>query len=136
MKELTRNMYILLSKFAKENDIKMEDAEFLTALKNVFTSLAHNVEPSDSIADARFARLHEEIVQKCIDFVRDNSDIQEAINTKVEEVRKDLMGLEPDVRISFCVDCFDESIKAGEWVPVTDSYLGITVGNEPVIESL
>ena len=38
-KELTRDMYILLSKFAKENNIKMEDKEFISALKSVFMNM-------------------------------------------------------------------------------------------------
>ena len=117
-KELTRDMYILLSKFAKENQT--------------------------SIRNTNFSKLHEKIMQQCIDFVKENTDVQQAIEDKVNIVREDLknkvgslaIGLDPDVRISFGADCFDESIKEGIWVPSTDSYLVITAGNEPVIESI
>lgn len=45
------------------------------------------------------------------------------------------MGLEPDVRMYFGIDNLDESVKKGMWVPATDSYLSVTVGNEAIIES-
>ena len=142
--ELTRNMYILLSKFAKENNIKMEDKEFINALKNIFITIVHNSTNQAPVRNTNFSKLHEKIMQQCIDFVRENPDVQQAIEDKVNIVREDLknkvgglaIGLDPDVRISFGADCFDESIKEGIWVPSTDSYLVITAGNEPVIESI
>ena len=143
-KELTRDMYILLSKFAKENNIKMEDKEFISALKNVFMNIVHDNTNQTFIRNTNFSKLHEKIMQQCIDFVRENSDVQQAIEDKVNIVREDLkskvdglaISLDPDVRISFGADCFDKSIKDGIWVPSTDSYLVITAGNEPVIESI
>ena len=142
--ELTRNMYILLSKFAKENNIKMEDKEFISALKNIFITIVHNSTNQAPVRNTNFSKLHEKIMQQCIDFVKDNPDIQQAIEDKVNIVREDLknkvgglaIGLDPDIRISFGADCFDESIKEGIWVPSTDSYLVITAGNESVIESI
>ena len=142
--ELTRNMYILLSKFAKENNIKMEDKEFISALKNILITIVHNSTNQAPVRNTNFSKLHEKIMQQCINFVRENPDVQQAIEDKVNIVREDLknkvgglaIGLDPDVRISFGADCFDESIKEGIWVPSTDSYLVITAGNEPVIESI
>ena len=142
--ELTRNMYILLSKFAKENNIKMEDKEFISALKNILITIVHNSTNQAPVRNTNLSKLHEKIMQQCIDFVRENPDVQQAIEDKVNIVREDLknkvgglaIGLDPDVRISFGADCFDESIKEGIWVPSTDSYLVITAGNEPVIESI
>lgn len=133
--ELTRLMYITLNKFAKEQGLKMGDKEFLIALKNVFTSIVHTETPNTIVADKQFSNLHEEIVQKCIDYIKNNPKLQEAITAKVEEVKKDLMGLEPDVRMYFGIDNLDESVKKGMWVPATDSYLSVTVGNEAIIES-
>ena len=70
-----------------------------------------------------------------------SNTVKQAIEDKVDIVREDLknqvgglaIGLDPDVRISFGADCFDESIKEGVWVPSTDSYLVITAGNETVV---
>lgn len=142
--ELTRNMYILLSKFAKENNIKMEDKEFISALKSVFMNIVHNSTKQVPVRNTNFSKLHEKIMQQCIDFVKENPDVKQAIEDKVNIIREDLknkvgglaIGLDPDVRISFGADSFDESIKEGIWVPSTDSYLLITAGNEPVIESI
>ena len=125
--ELTRNMYILLSKFAKENNIKMEDKEFISALKSIFMNIVHDNTNQTFIRNTNFSKLHEKIMQQCIDFVRED------LKNKVGGLA---IGLDPDVRISFGADCFDESIKEGIWVPSTDSYLVITAGNEPVIESI
>lgn len=133
--ELTRLMYLTLNKFAKEQGLKMGDKEFLIALKNVFTSIAYTETPNTTVADKQFSALHEEIVQKCIDFIKNNPNLQETITAKVEEIKKDLMGLEPDVRMYFGIDNLDESVKKGMWVPATDSYLSVTVGNEAIIES-
>lgn len=133
--ELTRLMYLTLNKFANEQGLKMGDKEFLTALKNVFTSIAHTETPNATVADKQFSNLHEEIVQKCIDFIKNNPKLQKTITAKVEEIKKDLMGLEPDVRMYFGIDNLDESVKKGMWVPATDSYLSVTVGNEAIIES-
>ena len=74
-------------------------------------------------------------MQKCIDYIKNNPNLQETITAKVEEIKKDLMGLEPDVRMYFGIDNLDESVKKGMWVPATDSYLSVTVGNEAIIES-
>lgn len=133
--ELTRLMYLTLNKFAKEQGLKMGDKEFLVALKNVFTSIAHTETPNAIVADKQFSNLHEEIVQKCIDFIKNNPKLQNDIAAKIKEVKKDLMGLEPDVRMYFGIDNLDESVKKGMWVPATDSYLSVTVGNEAIIES-
>ena len=133
--ELTRLMYLTLNKFAKEQGLKMGDKEFLIALKNVFTSIAHTETPNTTVADKQFSALNEEIVQKCIDYIKNNPNLQETITAKVEEIKKDLMGLEPDVRMYFGIDNLDESVKKGMWVPATDSYLSVTVGNEAIIES-
>lgn len=140
--ELTRDMYILLSKFAKENNIKMEDKEFISALKSVFMNIVHDNTNQTSVRNTNFSKLHEKIMQQCINFVKENPNVQQAIEDKVNIVREDLknkvggLAIDPDVRISFGADCFDESIKEGIWVPSTDSYLVITAGNEPVIESI
>ena len=127
--ELTRNMYILLSKFAKENNIKMEDKEFISALKNILITIVHNSTNQAPVRNTNFSKLHEKIMQQCIDFVKENPDVQQAIENKVNIVREDLknkvgglaISLDPDVRISFGADCFDESIKEGIWVPSTDT---------------
>ena len=140
--ELTRNMYILLSKFAKENNIKMEDKEFISALKSVFMNIVHDNTNQTFIRNTNFSKLHEKIMQQCIDFVKENPDVQQAIEDKVNIVREDLknkvgglaIGLDPDVRISFGADCFDESIKEGKWVCYTDSYMNMNVGNSHIIE--
>ena len=141
-KELTRDMYILLSKFAKENNSKMEDKEFISALKNVFMNIVHDNTNQTSIRNTNFSKLHEKIMQQCIDFIKENPDVQQAIEDKVNIVREDLknkigglaIGLDPDVRISFGADCFDESIKEGKWVFYTDSYMNMNVGNSHIVE--
>ena len=142
--ELTRNMYILLSKFAKENDIKMEDKEFISALKSILINIVHDNTNQTFVRNTNFSKLHEKIMQQCIDFVRENPDVQQEIENKIDIIKEDFKNkvgglaicLDPDVKISFGADCFDESIKEGVWVPSTDSYLVITAGNEPVIESI
>ena len=73
--ELTRNMYILLSKFAKENNIKMEDKEFISALKSVFMNIVHDNTNQTFIRNTNFSKLHEKIMQQCINFVRENPDV-------------------------------------------------------------
>ena len=82
--ELTRNMYILLSKFAKENDIKMEDKEFISALKSVLMNIVHDNTNQTFVRNTNFSKLHEKIMQQCIDFVRENPDVQQEIENKID----------------------------------------------------
>lgn len=92
-----------------------------------------------------FREMWEGFVQKTIDFVNTHEDVKAAIETKKKTVtEKWNIGLEPDsdgnpimipdVRLGFSVDGLDESLKAGEWTPASDSYISLNVGNRSIIE--
>ena len=141
-----------------ENNIKLLDSLYseniIDILKNHFDYLylinENNFNQTGLATDPVFLELLEEhkieitgnspyLITLCSDYI-----IKQYIEDKVNIIREDLkskvgglaIGLDPDVRISFGADCFDKSIKEGIWVPSTDSYLVITAGNEPVIESI
>lgn len=146
--ELTRSMFLSLSKFANEQKINMNDKDFIKALHNVVENLANdntNVKPNENRnIHAKLSKFHDEIVQRCIDFVKENPELIDEINKTKESTRVELLkkygsfvpNIEPDVRIYFGIDGFDESIKEGKWVPDTDSYMSLTVGNKTLYESI
>ena len=72
----------------------------------------------------KFREFHYFIAEKCIEFIHNNEDIYSLINEQ------------QDIRVNFCIDNLDCSIKEKEWSPCSDSCLSISVGNVNVIESL
>ena len=58
------------------------------------------------------------------------------IEDKKNEVLAKSKLLNPDIRVDFCIDNLDCSIKEKEWSPCSDSCLSISVGNVNVIESI
>ena len=60
-KELTRDMYILLSKFAKENNIKMEDKEFISALKSILINIVHDNTNQTFVRNTNFTQYNSTI---------------------------------------------------------------------------
>ena len=84
--ELTRSMFLSLSKFANEQKINMNDKDFIKALHNVVENLANdntNVKPNENRnIHAKLSKFHDEIVQRCIDFVKENPEVIDEINKR------------------------------------------------------
>ena len=146
-RELHSKFLKTLRQFAKENNIKMSDNEFITMYRTYGETL--NGYPKDDyfgkdydLKDEDFKdfrKLHDQIVQMSIDFINSHPKVKERIEEKRKEVEKvwnkDLpkeIHMQPDVRMYFGVDSLDESLKNNEWVSSTDSYLQLTVGNSDV----
>lgn len=91
-----------------------------------------------------FRQMWEDFVQDSIDYVKSHEDVQKIIASErdelIEEWNKDVPESEykmiPDLRLSFCVDGLDESVKDGKWVSATDSAISLQVGNRNIIEMM
>ena len=138
----------LVFDFYKNNGLNSKEMSVM--LKNMYmffaTDYTENKEYCSSLLNEKdtedFKQMWSGFVQQFIDFVNSHPNVKETIF--IEKERLDSMWnddnckyrIEPDLNIHFGADCLDESIKEGVWVPSTDSYLVITAGNEPVIESM
>ena len=153
-RKIYRDLEKLISEYCKENNLKMSDPHVKRAVREL--NIEHSLLGSE-VEDNYFGldygkpdqdyrdlvKLHEKMVQDCIDFVNSHYWAKKLIEKKKAEImkewNKDLpenLHTEPDLRIYFGVDGLDESVTEGNWVPSTDSYLGIYVGNKSVIESM
>ena len=72
-------------------------------------------------------------VQKIQDEIRVR---KQAIEDKKNEILAKSRLFNPDIRVNFCIDNLDCSIKEKEWSPCSDSCLSISVGNINVLESI
>ena len=84
----------------------------------------------------KVAEFHNFIVSQCIKFISENEDVAKMIEDKKNEVLAKSKLFNPDIRVDFCIDNLDYSLKEKEWSPASDSCLSISVGNVNVIESL
>ena len=75
----------------------------------------------------KFREFHYFIAEKCIEFIHNNEDIYSLINEQQEL---------QDIRVSFCIENLESSIKECKWMPSSDSYLSISVGDKIVLESI
>ena len=145
--ELNEKFRKVLYAFAKENNLKLNDKQLIKVLRNWYESLVkdykldnHNqylkdYKQGDNTFD-KVAEFHNFIVSQCIKFILENEDIAKMIEDKKNEVLAKSKLLNPDIRVDFCIDNLDYSIKEKEWSPCSDSCLSISVGNVNVIESL
>lgn len=150
--ELNNKFKKVIINFVKDNNIKINDPEFVKIVRHWFEYLSHDYSndnnftkdfDSNTPAYLKLKKLHEEIVQKCIDFILNNEDVKKMIEDKKDIVTKEWNNSEdnseekyiiiPDVRMFFGIDHLDESVEAGYWVPSSDSSIDLMVGNTNVL---
>lgn len=150
MSKLRDDFKSMFFKFCREHDITPGSSE----MKEIIRDWDEWLHTSENIKENRFrknftledpeykdlSKLHDSIVQGCIDYINSHPKIQEEIAKKrdelMEEWNKGYTGkykLIPDVRVYFSVDSLEFSLEAGEWVSATDSSLSINIGNVSVI---
>lgn len=143
--ELNEKFRKVLYTFAKENNLKLNDKQLIKVLRNWYESLVKDYEldnqylkdykQGDNVFD-KVAEFHSFIVSQCIKFILENEDIVKMIEDKKNEILAKSRLFNSDIRVNFCIDNLDFSIKEKEWSPCSDSCLSISVGNVNVIESL
>ena len=143
--ELNEKFRKVLYAFAKENNLKLNDKQLIKVLRDWYESLVkdykldnHNQYLKDyKKGDNTFDKLnefHNFIVNQCIKFILENENVAKMIEDKKNEVLAKSMLFNTDIRVNFCIDNLDCSIKEQEWSPCSDSCLSISVGNINVIE--
>lgn len=143
--ELNEKFRKVLYAFAKENNLKLNDKQLIKVLRDWYESLVKDYKLDDKYlkdykkgdnAFDKVAEFHSFIVSQCIKFILENEDIAKMIEDKKNEALAKSKLLNYDIRVNFCIDNLDCSIKEKEWSPYSDSCLSISVGNINVIESL
>ena len=149
--ELNEKFIKVLYAFAKENNLKLNDKQFVKVLRNCYESLVKDYKLDNQCkldnqyskdykqGDNAFDKLkefHSFLVSQCIKFILENEDISKMIEYKKNEVLAKSKLFNSDIRVNFCIDNLDYSIKENEWSPCSDSCLSISVGNVNIIESL
>lgn len=144
--ELNEKFREVLYTFAKENNLKLNDKQLIKVLRDWYESLTEDYEldskhlkdykQGDNTFD-KLKEFHNSIVNQCIKFILENEDVAKMI----EEKKRAISAIKPkllnhDIRINFCIDNLDCSLKEKEWSPCSDSCLSISIGNLNVIESI
>ena len=153
MSKLRDDFKSMFFKLCREHDIAPGSPE----MKEIIRDWDEWLHTSENIEENRFGRdftledpehkdlfkLHESIVQGCIDYINSHPKIQEEISKKKEELEKEWnegytgkYKLIPDVRVYFSVDGLEDSLEHGKWVAATDSSISVNVGNVSVIYSM
>ena len=146
MSKLSDSFNKYISDFLKENNIKINSYEFKQLIRE-FDFFVHILDvdietenkPSDpDIKD--FAKLQEQILQQCIDFINSHPKVKESLENKQKELTEIVsvdydkeFKLIPDVRVSFLATGLENSVEENEWVPSTDSSFCLSVGDIPVL---
>ena len=143
--ELNEKFRKVFYAFAKENNLKLNDKQLIKVLRNWYESLVKDYELDNQYlkdykrgdnAFDKVAEFHNLIISQCIKFILENEDIAKMIEDKKNEILAKSRLFNHDIRVNFCIDNLDCSIKEKEWSPYSDSCLSISVGNVNVIESL
>lgn len=144
--ELNEKFRKVIYAFAKENNLKLNDKQLIRVLRDWYESLTEDYklnnqyfEDYEQRYDAldKLKKFHAFIVNQCIKFILENEDVAKLIKEKkraISTIKPKLLN--PDVRINFCIDNLDCSLKEKEWSPCSDSSLSISIGNLNVIESI
>ena len=147
MIKLHHNFINTIRDFARDNNIKISDKEFIKLYRTYGETLNDQASDDHFGKDydfddedfKDFRKLHDQIVQMSIDFINSHPKVKERIEEKRKEVYKawneglpENLHNEPDVRMYFGVDGLDESLENNKWVSSTDSYLQLTIGNSDV----
>lgn len=143
--ELNEKFRKFLYAFAKENNLKLNDKQLIKVLRDWYESLVKDYKFDDKYikdykqgdnAFDKVAEFHSFIVSQCIKFILENEDVAKMIEDKKNEILAKSRLLNPDIRVNFCIDNLDCSIKEKELSPWSDSCLSISVGNVNIVESL
>ena len=133
------NLKKALLEYCREEGIRLVDIK--KELLEISLDL-HNTFPIDSMKQQNNTLLefHQKLVQETINFINGNTEIKELISAKREVVKDNIMkesgiSYNPEISVGFRVDCLDDSLTYGEWVPSTDSSLDISVGGVNVVFS-
>lgn len=145
-KELSNRIY----KFKKENNLSFSDT--LEILSVLFTNMKeyadaeknkeYNTEFFDTHPDITpetkedFKKLWFQTVQNIIDFMNSHKDIKELMEAEFESQKYQSdsdKSIYPYTYANLSFDNLIYSMREGEWVPVSDSYFGIKVGNKNII---
>lgn len=99
--------------------------------KSYFTSHP-DLKPETNVA---FDKFWKETVQRTIDFINEHPDLKEVIEKERDNESYTLKSFthRPDAHIGFSFDELMASAAEGEWVPVSDSYMAIKVGQKTII---
>ena len=150
MSKLRDDFKSMFFKFCREHDVAPGSPEMKEIIRDwdewLHTSKTKEEEkftPEDPEHKDLY-KLHESIIQDCIDYINSHPKIQEEISKKREELEKewneDYTGkykIIPDVRVYLTIECLESSLEAGEWVAATDSSISFNVGeNVSVIYSM
>ena len=84
----------------------------------------------------KLKEFHNSIINQCIKFILENEDVAKMIEDKKNEALAKSKLLNYDIRVNFCIDNLDCSIKEKELSPCSDSCLSISVGNVNVVVSI
>ena len=159
--ELNEKFRKVLYAFAKENNLKLNDKQLIKVLRDWYESLVKDYKldnqykidnhfdnqckldnqyikdykQGDNTFD-KVAEFHNFIVNQCIKFILENEDVAKMIEDKKNEVLSKSKLFNPDIRVNFCIDNLESSIKECKWMPSSDSYLSISVGDKIVLESI
>lgn len=147
MSELSDKFHKCISNFLKENKLKIENSEFKKLVREFdffIHSLDNNevsINPNSDNEDIKdFAKLQEQILQQCIDFINSHPKVKESLELKQKELTEKInigydkeFELIPDTRIYFLATGLDESIEHKEWVPTTDSSFSLSIGDCSVL---
>lgn len=140
--DVYRNLQKCIHDFCRKNKIKPHDPELIKALKDTYLTLTfvdiksnyfRKEYDENSIAYKEICKLQREFIQKIIDLIKNNPDLQKMIEDKREEVKefygeKVYSEIVPDIRLYFQVDSLEESIKEGTWSPSSDSGISLCLG--------
>ena len=149
MSKLHDDFKSIFFKFCREHDITPESKE----IKEIVRSLDELLHTSKTKEEEKFtqedqeykdlSKLHDSIIQGCIDYINSHPKIQEEISKKREELEKEWnenytgeYRLFPNVRVYFSVDGLEFSLEAGELVAATDSSININIGNISIIHRM
>ena len=144
--ELNEKFREVLYAFAKENNLKLNDKQLIKVLRDWYESLIEDYKLNNQYFEDygkgydaldKIVEFHNSIVNQCIKFILENEDVAKLI----EEKKRAILAikpklLNPDVRINFCIDNLDCSLKEKEWSPCSDSSLSISIDNLNLIESI
>lgn len=144
--ELNEKFRKVIYAFAKENNLKLNDKQLIRVLRDWYESLTEDYKLNNQYFEDyeqrydvldKLKKFHAFIVNQCIKFILENEDVAKLIKEKkraISTIKPKLLN--PDVRINFCIDNLDCSLKEKEWSPCSDSSLSISIGNLNVIESI
>ncbi|MBO5003716.1 MAG: hypothetical protein J6D03_00265 [Clostridia bacterium] len=137
MDKVTRDILTMIQLYGVEHSKDISEEEMIKAVKKAYISMKNDSETCtkySSKMSSKIIDLQNELIQTFIKYVRDDvelfGDISNLINKNKDK------NIDSDLSMTFVADGLFESTKEGNWLPYTDSYLAIKVGNDVIAESI